>query len=117
MTTKEMIDVMQAFVDGKKIEVKCKWDTETDWHSCEPKWDWYASDYRVKPEPEFVPYDSVTEVEKDKWFKRKASGMLFRIIRLDASDNSVILDFGRCNLQELFEDFTYEDGTPCGKKV
>ena len=50
-TTAEKIEVMQAFVDGKKIEAlpgiggNGKW---VDWQ--DPNWDWDCCDYRVKPQ-------------------------------------------------------------------
>lgn len=51
MNTKEMIEVMQAFEDGKKIEFRYK--RYKKWQSCpEPKWDWFMNEYRIAPEPE-----------------------------------------------------------------
>jgi len=51
METKEMIEVMQAYVDGKSILLKChgleEWKTLTR----EPAWDWLNNDYAVKPDP------------------------------------------------------------------
>ena len=68
-TTKEMIEVMQAFEDGKTIQqtFEYKWvDT-----IC-PNWDWLHSDYRIKPEPKkptYRPYESVAEMLCD--YKRR----------------------------------------------
>lgn len=51
-TTKEMIEVMQAFVDGKPIE----YAYYDEWFSIEdPDWDWCEKDYRIAPE--YVPED------------------------------------------------------------
>lgn len=118
MTTKEMIEVMQAFKDGKEIELSDS--GENNWKlDIFPVWDWYLYKYRIKPEPQYVPYDSVSEVDKDKWIKNKESGRLHRIEGLDPKDkdHAVRLYNGWFNLKELFEYYTYEDGTPCGKKV
>lgn len=115
MTTREKIVVMQAYEDGKEIEFRSAY-TEEEWVRCfKAVWNWAEFDYRIKPEPEYVPYDSVTEVDKDKWVKGKASGRLYRIIEIDPSDNTVYLDGEWYNLRELFKG--YKDGTPCGKKV
>ena len=47
MTTKEMIEVMQAYLDGKKIEVKHKYSTK--WRTLnEPKWCFIDYDYKIK---------------------------------------------------------------------
>lgn len=51
--TKEKIEVMQAYIAGKKIEVRypdgTKW-TLTD----SPAWQWGSSDYRIVPEPRTI---------------------------------------------------------------
>lgn len=45
-TAKEMIEVMQAFVEGKPIEYSP--DGKTGWvHLKNPVWDWSGSDYRI----------------------------------------------------------------------
>lgn len=78
----------------------------------------YTLDYRVKPEPHYVPYDSVLEVERDKWIRAKSdTSTLFRISKIRLKENEVVFTNCRWNLRELFEDFEYEDGSPYGKKV
>lgn len=50
MNTKDMIEVMQAFEDGKKIEF-CERGSRT-WKPDEnPEWDWSCIEYRIAPEP------------------------------------------------------------------
>ena len=49
MGTNDMIKVMQAFIDGKKIE----WSKRdmNDWkpyHTNKPLWNWHEFEYRVK---------------------------------------------------------------------
>lgn len=54
MTTAKKIEVMQAFLDGKKIEFfdftfhQLGW---VEWSMGEPVWDWLKHKYRVKKEP------------------------------------------------------------------
>lgn len=119
MTIPEMINVMKACEEGKTIQ--CSYRGENAWiGAANPIWDWDKYDYRIKPEPKYVPYDNISEVDKDKWIKSKSNDILSRIMALDArdSDSSVELrHYGWCSLKELFEYYTYEDGTPCGKKV
>ena len=52
METKQMIEVMQAFEDGKKIE--SSFIGEDDWRLLEyvPEWAWDLCVYRVAPESE-----------------------------------------------------------------
>lgn len=48
MKTEEMIEVMQAFVDGKAIEFRPEGSDE--WGDVpKPVWDWSCFEYRIKP--------------------------------------------------------------------
>ena len=53
-TTKEKIEIMQAYERGEKIEFKRydgKWQEDKKWYDvCIPAWDWLHADYRVKSE-------------------------------------------------------------------
>ena len=47
-----MIEVIQAFADGKDIEYIVRSNPDSDWIEADvPCWDWSSYDYRVKPEP------------------------------------------------------------------
>lgn len=51
-TIKEMVEVMQAYEAGSKIECTDKYDMPYQWrHTSGPDWDWSNYIYRVKPEP------------------------------------------------------------------
>ena len=52
MNTKDMIEIMQAYLDGSSIEVN-KHTTKYKWipTNGSPLWDWISSDYRIKPKP------------------------------------------------------------------
>lgn len=71
-TTKDMIEVMQAYIDGKEIEVLVnghywkviKGDTVS------PVWNWEKHDYRVKEEPKRVPLSS-EDIKPGDCIKRK----------------------------------------------
>ena len=58
---------MQAFVDGKEIETRCR--GESTWGIClSPVWDWLDKEYRVKPkkpEHEFFDVDLIKDVDYD----------------------------------------------------
>lgn len=57
-TTKEMIEVMQAYDRGEQIE--CFNDDYERWKDVDsPIWDWLHNDYRVKPN--YVPFDTAEE--------------------------------------------------------
>ena len=54
--TKEQIEVMQAFTDGKEIELKERFKKNDKYKKANtPNWDFLNFEYRIKPsEPEFV---------------------------------------------------------------
>ena len=51
MNTKEMIEVMQAYVNGKEIEYKSK-DNDIWFNVDRPCWDWSIYIYRIKQKPQ-----------------------------------------------------------------
>lgn len=115
--TKYMISVMQACEEGKKIEYRT-WGGSDWWIAERPLWNWNNYEYRIKPEPKYVPYDSVSEVDKDKWVVSKDTMAAYRIVAIDRCDCTVYLGgLDWVDLKELFELYHYEDGTLCGKKV
>lgn len=50
MTTKEQIEVMQAYIDGKEIQFKDEFSI--DWIDLDssPSWNWVDNEYRIKPD-------------------------------------------------------------------
>lgn len=124
--TKRKIAVMQAYVDGKQIQVKACGVSE--WRDCtlEPDWDWVSGDYRVKPEEPYRPYHSYREMVEDFcerfgvncpayampiiWVKQKESGTI-RLLKSFSMDTEV------GTLKRMFVACTYIDGSVIGKKV
>lgn len=64
-TTKEMIEVMKSYEEGKKIECKNKYKEiiSTFVKPDELSWDWLDYDYHVKEESKYRPY---TDIEENK---------------------------------------------------
>ena len=119
-TTKEMIEVMQAYDRGEKIE--CFNDDYEQWKDIDnPIWDWLHNDYRVKPKyvPFDTPYDFFT-AQREHGIGIIAFGELYTNSYIDCYCN-VFLYNGRdiftFNFETLFENCTFNDGTPCGKEV
>lgn len=113
-TTQEMIAVMQAYVDGKEIELAPNCYANKTWKdTSNPRWDWYQFDYRVKEEPkqpEYIPFtfeDAVFLIGKS--VRRKNNKWVELITYCDKTDTSV------CMYQDLLRDYTFLDGSPCGK--
>lgn len=125
-TTKEMIDVMEAYLRGEKIERKFLDDEYCCWmETRDPLWDWCGSDYRVKTKKKYVPFDTAEEflaAQREHGMYvlfggNKAAAFINSngIIRLTKSDN--ISNAVISELKYIFKDCTFEDGTPCGKEV
>ena len=121
--TKEMIEVMQAYERGEQIEIMNKFG---EWiYIDKPIWNWAIFDYRVKPKPKYVPFETAEEFitaqrKKGRFIIDKKSGTKYNIF-INASNIVYLTNiysfsfFG--TLQKIFDEFTFTDGTPCGKEV
>jgi hypothetical protein len=111
---KEKIAVMQAALDGKKIEVlNSTWGNDMWGHSYSPKeltFDWGKCDYRIKEEPEYVPFD-ITD----------AAGIVGKIFRNGNEiygvtiSGVILLCFTEIPYEELLTHYPFADGSLCGK--
>ena len=131
MTTKEMIEVMQAYERGEQIEFRMKTIPENDkWGTMtqEPEWDWRTFDYRVKPKLKYRPYNNAAEflaAQKEHGMNIKLNGhnyyglplyitnILIGIQWPQGDGSTVDIDV---SYEELFRDYTWQDETPCGIK-
>ena len=126
-TTKEMIEVMQAYDRGEQIEC---FDTRKWKDVNNPIWDWLHNDYRVK-QKKYVPFDTAEEFLAaqrahggDALITITEDGVLKKhdiSVSLDGSVYDHIDDGDVDYIGEfedlLFEDYKFADGTPCGKEV
>lgn len=85
MTTKEMIEVMQAYERGEEIE-KCLVDCEDIWvPATSPSWNWEQTSYRVKPKekksPKFKIGDVLVHLEKEG--QSLYRGDIYRVVSID----------------------------------
>lgn len=131
MTITEMTKVMLAYERGEQIEYRMKtipendeWDTMTQ----EPEWNWTEFEYRIKSKPFYRPYKNADEFlqaqrEHGMYLRpsTKAKYMTPIIISGDTITLAFPLDSGnvytcRYSYGDIFKDFTWQDGTPCGVK-
>ena len=119
--TKERIAVMQAYVDGKQIQVE---SSDSKWADVpEPSWS-INGNYRIKPKPKYRPFKDADECWHEMlthqpfgWVKYQCD--FFQIIHVD--DNSI--GYGSAcgtilhsKFEDIFKDSTFADGTPFGVK-
>ena len=123
-TTKEMIEVMQAYLGGEKIEYRY---SHNDWLECRiPIWDWGLRDYRVKPKNSYVPFETADEFLAAQ---RKHGEVIVDNVSGEKSNayvnkNGTVVSAKLISnvwtigcLGTIFRYYKFEDGTPCGKEV
>ena len=119
---KELLPIIQAFADGKKIETR--YDIY-DWTETEVLYLESNNEYRIKPEPKYRPFKSQEEcwdeMLKHKpfgWVKNIETGDLCNISNIYESKgcSKVFLDTCAYTFSSLLNEFTFIDGTPFGIK-
>lgn len=120
---KELLPIIQAFSEGQDIEYFDKGDCK--WKTCIELDFYYNVEYRIKPEPTWIPFTfsntCLKEIKKHHprgWVKEIKSGKLTAIVSVSQAGisflgkNGYVRDFS-C----AFKDYTFADGTPFGVKV
>lgn len=119
---KALLPIIQAYIEGKTIQVKCK----TDSKALTEKWvDVVNPDldnsrcYRIKPEPKYRPFKSAKECWQEMqkhqpfgWVKSKSG---YELITCTMYDDLWLGDT-LTTTERLFNDYTFADGTPFGIK-
>lgn len=126
MTTEEKIEVMKAFTEGKTIQQK-SYNPDDKWTDSEPPlWDWLRYDYRIKPNETCRPYKDTDELISDfipgdnkgyiplVWVKSKEFPSTYMLTGFRG--DSVVIGSSVETLEDLFEDYVFPDGSPCGKR-
>ena len=124
---KDFLPLVQALAEGKTLQ--CKYID--GWRDVEsPTFD-ENYQYRIKPEIEYVPFDTVeelTECWKEKgaswdnklkmpliWVKYKKTGCKSLITDFNGVNEPIALSNMWIRFDTLLEKYTFLDGTPCGK--
>lgn len=116
---KELLPIIQAWAEGKEIQLK----------SCSGKWidigeneglsfRYSPSDYRIKPKLKYRPFKNQEECWQEMlrhqplgWIKNEC-GNIFNIIAI--FKDSIKLNECRAYYDDLCEQFKFIDGTPFG---
>ncbi len=107
-------EVMLAYADGKQVEVR---NLDSTWRKIDsPTFDWYSSEYRIKPQPTYRPFNNAEECWQEMqkhqpfgWLKDKTEEEFRLLSRVSAIGNGDIMT---C----YFEKYTFADGEPFGVK-
>lgn len=125
-TTKEMIEVMQAYLRGEEIETCISGEQKKWFDNKNPAWNWGKCDYRVKPKKSYVQFYTPEEfleaqrkhgeVIVDKTSGEKSNAYVNKngtVVSTKILSN--VWTIG-C-LGTIFRYYKFEDGTPCGKAI
>jgi hypothetical protein len=77
--TKEAIRIMQAFVDGKEVEVNGMLADSVWLPAGAPCWNWQMTEYRIKPTPTFRPW-TADEVPLGAILRYKGNNQSIRML-------------------------------------
>jgi hypothetical protein len=108
---KELLPIIEAFTNGKEIEVSE--DGENWYEEICPNFT-NSLNYRIKPEPEYVPF-TFEDAKKliGKGVEDKDHKLSFIILMADK--NRVFNYHGGITYEALLGYCTFLDGSPCGK--
>ena len=119
---KELLPIIQAFAEGKKIECSVKGDDAWS-DTFHPTWI-DSRDYRIKPEPKYRPFKDAEECWEEmqkhqpfSWIIDKKSKERSIIMSIyDGDDYNLKIFESYYGFKRALDDFTFIDGTPFGKK-
>lgn len=121
---KQLLPVIQAYVEGKTIQSRCiKGDTSLWYDEEDPSFD-EDFEYRIKQEPKYRPFANVeecwTEMKKHQpfgWVKDKKDGYYVLITAVDNGDYMSLSGNSGWSFYSLMKDYTFTDDIPFGIKV
>ena len=132
---KELLPIIQAFAEGKTVEVKCaeSWvkivDDDIDFS--------HSAIFRIKPEPRYRPFKDADECWEEMknhqpfgWVKEKGDEPSYELLaHISENDEAPIsfavygsvgmgiIDRPSIEFNGMFNTFTFADGAPFGVKV
>ena len=118
---KELLPIMQAFAEGKKIQFRCK---TGEWLNILNKFDFTLSpdDYRIKPEPKYRPFKSQKECWNEMlkhqplgWLRSKRVKDIYQLITIRNHEIRIFADLP-LYFSRAYREYEFLDGTPFGIK-
>ena len=121
---KEILPIIQAFAEGKKIQYRNYYDEWMDIKENEGlSFICLPSDYRIKPQSKYRPFESQEECRNEMhkhpdfgWVKMKHNGIYSNISMMKSScgEETIMVANSSYNLAHAFKFFTFADGAPFG---
>lgn len=128
---KEFFPIMQAFAEGRVIECRTKpsavegTDVPNDWTEMKEIEYWNNTEYRIKPEPKYRPFNNANEcwqeMQRHQPFGWVTDGDSYRLVLSVGEDCVITASFADGNFIQSFEmamdTYIFADGTPFGVKI
>lgn len=119
---KELLPIIQGYVDGKKIEKRPKGRYDVEWQETVlPAFNPHTCDYRIKPESKYRPFANAEECWQEMlkhkpfgWVKASHGQFLITGLRKDGVAFGINDNWQDYNY--MFKSYTFADGTPFGIK-
>ena len=113
---KELSDVLKAYSEGKIIEVSNNGNQWAELNMSYPDAIFKYNQHRIKPKPKLVPFTFEDNLLfRDKWIRLKGKKPLCKFDNI--TEYGVKNNLGVASYSELFKNYEFEDGSPCGKYV
>ena len=122
MTQKEMkklLPIIQAWVDGKTIQV---WTNDTWIDEEYPSFFEELSQFRIKPEPKYRPFESLEECWNEMlkhqplgWLRSKRIKDIYQLITIRNHEIRIFADL-QLRFSRAYREYEFLDGTPFGIK-
>lgn len=126
----ELLPIIKAYAEGKVIECRTKpsavegTDVPNDWTEMKEIEYWNNTEYRIKPEPAYRPFNDAeecwAEMQKHQpfgWVKDNETQSFFVCKAFGNLLFSIGIEDKPYNYNEVLRDYTFADGTPFGIKV
>ena len=118
---KEFLPIIQAFAEGKTIQVQ---ENEGYWRDADVlHFNYDTCRYRIKPEPKYRPFNSAEECWQEMqkhqpfgWVRYKMKPIVIRSIASLYDTEIEPYDACTSSYKDALESFTFADGTPFGVK-
>ena len=117
---KELLPIIQAFVEGIKIEYREK--GEEHWGVTNtPTFNIDSNEYRIKPEPKYRPFANAEEcwqemLKHQPFWWVKASHGYFHIIGIRNDKITLGVNDNWLSYEYILSNYKFVDGTPFGIK-
>ena len=114
-TLKEMIEVMQAALEGKPIEFLGSCDDWRPMNTACAVWNWYSCDYRIAPAP--APDEIDWDLFADNWeyMARDEDGSVFLYEKTPVKDSASWIYHGQARrIDGLFKNIYKQGNLPWG---